>query len=206
MPIPAFAVVAENAPLNVVCFNNCETNLLFKFVINYGPWDTDLAISNTTLDPLSYLGNNPPTGYTVDPWLVAGSATPQTGACSLFFFSNGYLQAGGAVSTFTTGPIIAGSTWTADLQAQGLIPGVRIGYIWAKCYFSQAYGYAEVLYNYGLNNAMESSYDAIIIPAPQWSPRDQNGDGMGEGSTTPINLERDLQKGLSGLYGHSCCF
>jgi len=204
--IPFFnPTAAENAPLAVVCFNNCETNLLFPFILNYGPWDSDIAISNTTLDPLAYLGANPPAGYTVDQALINGSATPQTGPCALFFFSGGtgypFTLAGALGSGYLTAPIGYGSTWTADLGAAGAIPGLKIGYVWAKCYFSQAYGYAEIIYDFGLAQALDSNYLAITIPSPQWSPRDQDGDGMGENATTPINITRWLAKEISGLYG-----
>jgi len=208
MPIPAFHVVAENTPMNVVCFDDCETNLLWPFVINYGGWDTDIGISNTTLDPLAYLGANPPViegvQYDYDSLLIAGSATPQAAPCTLFYFSGGVTP--WASGPWSTGTILPGSTWTQDLAGAKVVPAFTIGYLWAKCYFSEAYGYGAILYNFGLTNATLSNYLAINVPNPEFSPRDQNGNGMGENSDTPFNIERDLAKELSGLYGHHCCF
>jgi len=201
--IPRFKMVPENGPgsaavgaqagvLNVICFNNCQTNLLYPLVLNIGLWDTDLAISNTTMDPLALIGaaETPPNQL-----LINGSATPQQGVCWLYFFS------GGALTSQWITPIIkAGSTWTTDTGAAGTVPAGDTGYVWAKCFFSQAYGYAAIDFNFGGNSAILADYLAINVPDPEWSPRDENGDGMGENSLTPFNLSRSLRRALSGLH------
>jgi len=192
--IPVFlnGAVEGGGPLSVICFNNCETNLLFPFVINYGPWDTDVAIANTTLDPLFIAGaaQSPP-----DLLEEKGTATPQAGVCWMYYFSGGATP---FASTWITPTIVAGSIYAVDLQANGDIPGVTSGYLWAKCFFADAYGYAAVIYIFGLTNMTYASYLAINIPDPEWSPRDLNGDGMGENSITPINLTRRLKYFLAG--------
>jgi len=204
--VPRFKKVPENGPgsnlasqtpLQVICFNNCETNLLFPFVINIGAWDTDIAISNTTMDPLATIGANatPP-----DLLLEKGGATPQNGSCMLYYYSGGTLAA-----TFPSGPIVSGSTWAADLGASALIPGGASGYLWANCNFSQAYGYAAINYSFTLNNGILADYLAVTIPDPEWSPRDMNGDGMGENAVTPVNVERTLLKELAGFSSDSGC-
>jgi hypothetical protein len=189
--IPRFAVEAENTPVKVICFNNCQTNLLFPLVLNVGAWDTDIAISNTTRDPLADLGAdaNPPNQL-----LINGSATPQAGVCYMFFYSGGVLS-----SSWITPQINAGQTYADDLAGGSRIPASSTGYLWANCTFSQAYGYAAIDYSFGLNNGILANYLAVTIPDPQWSPRDQNGDGMGENAITPVNITRRLGQLLSGF-------
>jgi len=146
------------------------------------------------MDPLALIGaaENPPNLL-----LVKGSATPQSGICTFYYFTNGGIAAGSPWNT--PGPIAPGSTWTADLGAGGYIPATSIGYLWAKCFFSQAYGYAAIDYGFTLSNGILADYLAVVIPDPEWSPRDRNGDGMGENSVTPINLTRRLEKALAGF-------
>jgi len=204
--IPRFVSVNEGT-VNVICFNNCETNLLYPLVLNAGPWDTDLAVSNVTMDPLGILGSNIATvtagaGSTYYPGppdllLEAGSATPQSGNCYNFFYAGG-----GLVDSWTMGPIAAGSTMAYDLAGSRPKTAGYTGYIWTKCEFSQAYGYAAIDYSLGVSAGIYANYLAINIPDPEWSPRDLNGDGMGENTLTPVNLARRLEKRLSGLYGH----
>jgi hypothetical protein len=197
--IPRFYPVPEGT-VTVVCFNNCETNILYPLVLNVSPWDTDLAVSNTTMDPLGILGANASSAYYPGPpnlLLEAGSATPQSGNCYNFFYA-----AGALIDSWTIGPIAAGSTWAYDLGGSRPKTAGYTGYVWTKCEFSEGYGYAAIDYDLGLNNGVLGNYLAINIPDPEWSPRDLNGDGMGENTLTPVNLARQLQKQLSGLYGH----
>jgi len=206
LSIPRFKAVPENGPLsaatgqqayamNVICFNNCTTNLLFPLVFSQGPWDTDVAISNTTMDPLASIGTN----ANPQNWLlINGSATPQSGVCYMYYYSGGALA-----SSWITPLITAGDTYADDLQAGNRLPAFTTGYLWAYCTFSQAYGYAAIDYNFGLNNAILANYLAVTIPDPEWSPRDQNGDGMGENAITPVNLTRRLEKSLAGFSSQS---
>jgi len=188
--IPRFMKVAENStPLQVICFDNCISNLLFPFVLNLSSWDTDIAISNTTMDPLKTigLGSNP-----VNQLLIDGSATPQNGACSMYFYSGGALT-----GTPWTAQVAAGSTYADDLANR--IPSGKSGYLWAFCNFSQAYGYAAITYAFTLDQGILADYLAVNIPDPEWSPRDRNGDGMGENSVTPLNINRRLAKDFAGF-------
>jgi len=202
LSIPRFKAVPENGPMsaatgaqgqkmNVICFNNCETNLLFPLVFSQGPWDTDYAISNTTRDPLADIGSD---SNPVNQLLINGSATPQAGVCYMFYFSGGILA-----SDWITPLIVAGQTYADDVQAANRIPANTTGYMWAYCFFSQAYGYAAIDYSFGQNYGVLANYLAINIPDPQWSPRDQNGDGMGENAITPVNITRRLGLELGGL-------
>jgi len=189
--IPYFNTLSEGS-LPVICFNNCETNLLFPFIINYGAWDSIVAISNTTMDPLALIGAaaTPPNLL-----LEKGSATRQSGVCYYYYFSGGTL----ANSWVTKNPIVAGSTQSDQLGYEGLINGSTFGYLWVKCEFSQAYGYAAIAYDFTTPTGILADYLAVTIPDPEWSPRDQNGDGMGENSSTPLNLTKMLKYYLAGF-------
>jgi len=189
--IPRFVKEAENAPLSVICFNNCQTNLLFPLVLWQGAWDTDMSIANTTRDPLADLGAD---ANPVNQLMINGSATPQAGVCYMFYYAGGILA-----SSWITPQINAGATYADDLAAGNRIPANTTGYLWANCTFSQAYGYAAINYSFSLNNGILADYLAVTIPDPQWSPRDQNGDGMGENAITPLNINRRLAKDFAGF-------
>jgi len=200
--IPRFKKVPENGPgsaatgaqglvMNVICFNNCETNILFPFIVNAGSWDSSVAISNTTMDPLALAGaaETPPNQL-----LINGSATKQSGVCWMYYFSGGALAA-----SWITPNIPAGSTYATDLGAAGQIPGGTTGYLWAKCFFSDGYGYAAIDYAFSLNNGILADYLAINIPAPDLVPRDENGNGAGENTLTPIPWKDRLADKLAGF-------
>jgi len=176
--VPVYAPVAEGT-MNVVCFNNCETNILWPYVIGaWGAWSTDIAISNTTLDPLAIIGasKTPP-----DILLEDGTATPQVGTCALFYYSGGAL-----VDSWVVGPITAGMSYAFDFGATRPLAANSAGYIWGKCEFSQAYGYAAIEYNFGVSNAVLANYLAITIPNPEFIPRDTDGYGYGENANLPF--------------------
>jgi len=189
--IPAFNSVVEGGPLKVICFDNCVTNLLWPYVLSYGPWDTDIVVANTTMDPLTTIGQN---ANPVNQLLIDGSATPQNGMCYMFFYAGGALA-----SSWVTQTIVPGSVYADDLQGGNRLPVNSQGYLWGFCNFSQAYGYGAISYNFNLDSALFANYLAITIPDPEWSPRDRNGDGMGENAITPINLTRELEKEFAGF-------
>jgi hypothetical protein len=153
--IPTF-FVSSTTPAGTSLFNTaqCVTTLLFPYVTDFAGFDTGLAISNTSMDPLGTLG-----------------ATGQTGTCSVYFYANGALATGlaqnGAVAGVLTSPAIApGDTWTADLStldagypSASVVPA---GYAIASCQFQFAHGYSFVS-DYGVQN-FAAAYLALIIP------------------------------------------
>jgi hypothetical protein len=116
------------------------TNLLFPYVVtNFGE-DTALVISNTSADPFN--------------------TVPQPGTCTLRFYSNGATP-----STFTTGNIAPGTTFTR--LASSIQANVGAGYIIASCTFSYAHGLAFIVNPTLSPNASIASYLAIVIETPR---------------------------------------
>jgi hypothetical protein len=135
-PIPRFA--DTSTATNAFLINPCVTNLLFPFVTAHSPFDTGLAISNTSADP----------------W---GTST-QTGTCDVYAFSSGTPGYKGKVFTSPT-PVAAGTTWT--FLASTELPGIN-GYVIATCRFQYAHGFAFISDLGARNLAM--GYLALLIP------------------------------------------
>jgi len=165
-PIPRF--VDSTVTTNIFSISLCQTILLFPYVTDYPGFDTGVAISNTSADPLG-----------ID------SAAPQTGSCAVTFyggvtgstgaFTNTAANLNGAsgsysttgANTFTTGLIGPGQTWAFALSTIDSTFGTSgfagfVGYAIAHCNFQYAHGYAFVS-DYGLRN-FAASYLALIIP------------------------------------------
>jgi hypothetical protein len=198
--IPRFAYKTEGLPqpagtaLHVIQFNNCLTNLLWPFVAvqpAYG-WDSAIAVSNTTMDPVATYA-----AASDNALLAKGAAVPQNGSCAYSFYSGGNLVTQWTDAT----PIVAGATQGYDMSSVPNLPkGFNgNGYVYAICAFSNAKGYAFIVSNPGASNALFGNYLAEIIPDPEWNHRDTNGDGIGEGAVTPLNINRKLLKML--FYG-----
>ncbi len=96
--------------------SNAQTRLLFPYVINQAGFDTEFAISNTTMDPLG--------------------TTAVSGTCTFTFYGNG------AGSPFTTPSIAAGSIYKVNLSA---IASGMGGYAFATCNFPLAHANYTVL-------------------------------------------------------------
>jgi len=165
-PIPRF--VDNTVTTNIFSIALCQTTLLFPYATDYPGFDTGIAISNTSADPLG-----------------VNSASPQTGACQVTFYggvtdSTGAFTNTGAnlngtagsysttgANTFTTGEIGPGQTWAFSLSSIDSTFGTSgfagfVGYAIATCQFQYAHGYAFVS-DYGLRN-FAASYLALIIP------------------------------------------
>jgi len=165
-PIPRF--VDATVTTNVFSVSLCQTVLLFPYVTDFPGFDTGIAISNTSADPLG-----------------VNAAAPQTGSCSVTFYG-GVVGSGGAftdtsanlngssgsysttgANTFTTGMLGPGQTWAFGLSTIDSTFGTSgfagfVGYAIAQCNFQYAHGYAFIS-DYGLRN-FAASYLALIIP------------------------------------------
>ena len=170
--IPLFDGSAEAKPLPVVDFSDCQTFLLFPYVTDEYGWDTGLAVSNTSLDPFA-------TDPTLSYYLGRGSAKPQSGPITFYTYS------GGTQYKWTTPTaVIPGSSYTTDV-ASIAPPGGVSGYVIAVCNFENAHGYAIVLTNFGLSDAVAANYIATVLPDPEWYHRFPAGDYLGESAIAP---------------------
>jgi hypothetical protein len=138
VPIPRFQ--DTSTPALLFSTNSCVTNLLYPFVTNIAPFDTGIAISNTSL-------SNPGTGE-----LFPNTApATQQGACSINYFGFTGTGRGAAPAPATSGVIPPGQTLVFTLSSGGGAPFGTIpatpgfqGYIIAQCAFRYAHGYAFI--------------------------------------------------------------
>lgn len=145
-PEPRF--VDSAARVNVAVISRCITNLLFPFVTNQAGFDTGFAISNTSSDDKG--------------------SDQQSGNCTLFYF--GSTTGGGAApANQTTATIPAGTTtvWTlsggnAAANIAGT-PGFQ-GYLFARCQFLFAHGFAFISNGFGGVPSVAEGYLALIVP------------------------------------------
>jgi len=141
---PCFAG-ADNGPVTVVNIVPTNTTLLMPYAAVLPPFDTGLAIANTSADPFGTSG---------------GGATPSSGSIRLDFFPTAAAGGAGTAFSLTTsatvrpgaglssdGTLAAGATWTV-LFSQ-LLPaagqtGNFIGYVFIQANFLNAHGTATI--------------------------------------------------------------
>jgi len=135
-PIPYFSILntTANTAFNIT---SCRTILLFPFVTSYAPYDTGLAISNTSTDPLG--------------------TTPQSGSCSLNFYPAPTKQ---LISSLTIPSGTTGVTAVSAAAGSGYT-----GYMIAVCSFQYAHGFGY-LAETGLSNQGSMGFLALVIPDP----------------------------------------
>ena len=166
-PVPEFSTTVNvpTTPTNLFQVALCQTILLFPYVTDYYGFDTGIAISNTSSDPLG-----------------AGiGAAPQQGACTVNFYGTGNSNLGSSGvyssttdTSLTNGIINSGTTWTFALS--GIDPGYNstptyglIGYAIAVCNFQFAHGYSFVS-DTGIRN-FAAAYLALVIPDAPRAPQ-----------------------------------
>jgi hypothetical protein len=122
-------------------FTLCSTSLLFPFVTNQLGFDTGIAIANTSTDP-------------------TGTATPQTGTCTLNFYGSG----APSPNSITTGTIGVATTVGPVYAAavSGLAAGFQ-GYVIAQCNFQYAHGFAFVTDGVGAAGGLSQGYLAGVL-------------------------------------------
>jgi len=104
-----------STPGTLISLVPCQTLLLFPYVVNQGPFDTGMAISNTSSDPV---------------------ATPlQSGTCTLTPYGTN------APDPVVTSTVAAGTVYS--LLASASFPGFA-GYVLALCDFQYAHGFAFI--------------------------------------------------------------
>lgn len=136
---PNFAPVTTGA-INASSIVLAQTSLLFPFVANTLGFDTGLAISNTTTDPLG--------------------TTPVPGACSLNFYGTGAPTTSTGVAA--PGGVQASGTSNAFLLSS-VAPGFQ-GYMIAVCNYPDAHGFAYIVYGgLGTPSGVTMGYVAEIL-------------------------------------------
>jgi hypothetical protein len=140
LTIPRFA--DTSTARNLMTIQLCQTLLLFPFVTNQNGFDTGIAISNTTTDPI---GTTPQAGICKLTWYDGTGKTPPTGI-------NG--------TDLTKEAPVATGTSAVNL-ASTLAPGFQ-GYMFAQCNFQLAHGFAFISDLGARNLAM--GYLALVVP------------------------------------------
>jgi hypothetical protein len=139
LTIPRFA--DTSTARNLVTIGLCQTLLLFPFVTNQNGFDTGIAISNTTTDPIG--------------------TPPQAGICKLTYYDGtGKFPPTGINGTDLTkeAPVATGTS--AVNLASTLAPGFQ-GYMFAQCNFQLAHGFAFISDLGARNLAM--GYLALVV-------------------------------------------
>jgi len=140
LTIPRFADTSTARTLLTI--NLCQTLLLFPFITNQNGFDTGLAISNTTTDPIG--------------------TPPQNGICKLNYYDGtGKFPPTGINGTdLTKEPPVLTGTSAVNLVST-LAPGFQ-GYMFAQCNFQLAHGFAFISDLGARNLAM--GYLALVVP------------------------------------------
>jgi hypothetical protein len=166
---PTF-IQADVGPVTIVNIVAASTTLLIPLAEKVGPFDTGIAIANTTRDPFGEAG---------------GGATPSAGTLRFDFFPSSATGAGTAcflqtsatsrpgVGIASDGTIPAGATYLALLSQ--LLPlsncaaGDFFGYVFVTANFLDAHGSATIsdFRTYSL------ATDVLVLPPPSTSPRSQ---------------------------------
>jgi len=158
----------EVGPVTVVNIVPANTTLLMPYAITLPPYDTGLAIANTTADPFG-------TG--------SGGATPASGTITLNFYPTSATGGAGTPFTLTTsstvrpggglssdGTLAAGATWTvllSQLLTAAGQTGNFTGYVFIQTNFLDAHGTATIsdFKTYSLTAAV------YVLPPPATTPR-----------------------------------
>jgi len=172
---PTFAE-ADLGPITVVNIIPASTTMLLPYALVLPPYDTGLAVANTTADPFGSSG---------------GGATSQAGNVVLTFYPT--LSAGGAGSSFSLttsstvrpgaglssdGTIASGATWTvllSQLLTAAGQTGNFVGYVFVQANFLNAHGTATIsdFRTYSL------AANVLVLPPPATVSRTVGTESLG---------------------------
>jgi hypothetical protein len=210
--MPYFTLPEDN-PTVVVNFIDCRTSLLFPYINAYQggtsaftSFGTGINVANTTVDPFAIptATCNAATGAGCTyPDMATGSAVPQAGSCTFYF----YPANEAAATVYTTPSISAGGSYAFDAGTAGFQG--KTGYAIAICGFQNAHGFAEIYDNY-VNLATTGptatlGYLADVLPDPAFYPRSPAGELLGETAVAPLGyfivdtVSSGTNKALSGV-------
>jgi len=158
---PHFAQT-DAGPVTIGTILAANTTLLIPYAVKTGPYDTGIAIANTTADPFASTG---------------GGATPAAGTLTAFLFPRTSTGAGTSVTLTTSatvrpgvglatdGTLAAGGTWTAlmsDILTAAGQTGDFFGYLFIQTNFLDAHGAAYIFNGTGFT----SSTEVLVLPPP----------------------------------------
>jgi len=172
---PTFAE-ADLGPITVVNIIPASTTMLLPYALVLPPYDTGLAVANTTADPFGSSG---------------GGATSQSGNVVLTFYPT--LSAGGAGTSFSLttsstvrpgaglssdGTIASGATWTvllSQLLTAAGQTGNFVGYVFVQANFLNAHGTATIsdFRTYSL------AANVLVLPPPATVSRTVGTESLG---------------------------
>ena len=165
---PAF-VEGDVGPTTIVNIVPANTVMLIPYALVLLPYDTGIAIANTTKDPFG---------------TSAGGATPGNGTITVDFFPTTSTGGAGTPFSLTTsstvktgsglssdGTLAAGATWTvllSQLLTAAGQTGSFNGYIFIRANFLDAHGTATIsdFKTYSL------TANVLVLPPPATTPRD----------------------------------
>ena len=167
--VPRFVDSSTTPDLTVLSLSPCRSILLFPYITSTAGYNTGIAITNASKDPLT-----------------GPATTPQAGSCTLSFFGQSSLAVlSAAQATQTTISIPSGGQFVTTLTAgaKGSVYGVDgsktaacdttvsgntcpdmpayVGYMIASCNFQYAHGFSFVT-DTGSDRTM--GYLALVIP------------------------------------------
>jgi hypothetical protein len=167
-------VVATLGPITIGNIVSANTTMLVPYVVKTGPYDTGIAIANTTMDPFGGSG---------------GGATPQAGTMTFTLYPRTATGAGTAISVTTSatkifgaglatdGTLVAGGTWTgllSDILTAAGTTGDFFGYIFIQANFLDAHGAGYIFNGAGFT----SSTPVLVLGPPAGSPRTANVESL----------------------------
>jgi hypothetical protein len=139
--IPRFVLGAGSTAMPLLNINKCNTVLLFPYITAAAGFDTGIAISNTSMDPLT-----PATGQT-------------TGSCALNFY--GANAPTGTIAPLGPIPAGNGSDPTKFAFMLSTVAPNFTGYMFAVCDFQFAHGFAFIS-DVGTRN-LAMGYLALVV-------------------------------------------
>lgn len=167
-------VVANLGPITLGNIVSANTTMLIPYAVKTGPYDTGIAIANTTADPFGSGG---------------GGATPQAGTLTFTLYPRTATGAGSPISITTSstkifgaglatdGTLAAGGTWTglmSDILTAAGNTSDFFGYLFIQSNFLDAHGAGYIFNGAGFT----SSTPVFVLDPPASTPRTGNAEKL----------------------------
>jgi hypothetical protein len=168
-------VVSTLGPITIGTIVAANTTMLIPYAVTSTPYDTGIAIANTTADPFGVSGGGAtPSNGTITFTLYPRTAT---GAGSPISITTSAAKAFGA-GLDTSGNLDAGGTWTG-LVGGDILPAAGVaapffGYIFIQTNFLNAHGAAYIFNGQGFT----SSTPVLVLPPPASANRNSSVESL----------------------------